>query len=208
MDGKALKRNFVTIVALAEPADLAMLAVQHFDRRGRIPAGARKAINIVGVTFFNASWILVPLLSQPRLKKPWAAWGKALGAPLMLCGALLGGISTWNRKIIGIETPNTLVTGGVYRYLRHPTYAAVIAGSLGWAFFRGTPYAAVALPPLALESIAAGLYEEKAQLVPLFGRDFEEYRKATPFFPATLSALFIVVYVLALAGMNGRFLEE
>lgn len=208
MDGKALKRNLVTIVALAEPADLAMLAVQHFDRRGRIPTTARKAINIVGVTLFNASWILVPLLPQPRLKQPWAKWGKILGVPLMLGGALLGGISTWNRKIIGIETPNTLVTGGVYRYLRHPTYAAVIAGSLGWAFFQGAPYAAAVLPPLVLESIAAGLYEERAQLVPLFGEDFAQYRKATPFFPAAMTALFLAVYVLALAGMNGRFLEE
>ena len=37
--------------------DLTMLAVQHFDRGGSIPPGARKAVNLAGVTLFNAAWL-------------------------------------------------------------------------------------------------------------------------------------------------------
>ena len=178
------------------------------DKGDNIPPKVKKVINIIGVACVNASWIIAPLTRQPKLRRPWAKMAKVIGIPLMVGGGVIGWSSTRDRKIIGVETPDSLVTEGMYRYMRHPTYAALLAGSLGWTLFRGAPYATAALPPLALGILAAGLYEEGVQLKPLFGEEYEEYVKKTPFFPRSLTVLLAIIYLLSIFALNERFLSS
>ena len=207
MDRKTLKKNTIIISAISQTADLGMMALYILDKEGRVPSKIKTAVNFIGVACVNVSWIIAPLTRQPKLRQPWSRLGKIMGVPLMLSGAIIAGASTWNRKIIGIETPGSLIKGGMYRYMRHPTYAAILAGSLGWTLFMGAPYAAASLPSLALQLLAGGLYEERMQLKPLFGEEYEAYRKRTPFFPRSMVALLLLIYLLSLLGLDEAFTE-
>lgn len=208
MDRRILKKNAVIISAISQTADLGMMALHVLDRERKVPSSVRTAVNVIGVAGVNASWIIAPLTRQPRLREPLSGAARLLGAAFMLGGAAVGGVSTWNRRIIGIETPDGLVREGMYRYMRHPTYVAILCGSLGWSFYMRAPYAAAALPPLALQMLAGALYEERMQLKPLFGEEYEAYRSVTPFFPTSLAAAFAALYLLSLFCAGERFIER
>jgi protein-S-isoprenylcysteine O-methyltransferase Ste14 len=208
MDKRTLKKNVGIVTSISLASDLLMMVVHLMDKDEKIPGIARKAINVAGVTGVNAAWSIAPLTAQRRLRKPWSTAARALGTALMFSGAYIGFSSTLSRKIIGVETPESLVSEGMYRHMRHPTYAAIIAGSLGWSFFERAPHAAVALLPLAAQMLIGGLYEENLQLKPLFGEDYEAYRQRTPFFPRPLTLFLAAVYSLALCAMNNIFLAE
>lgn len=70
-----------------------------------------------------------------------------------------------------------LVTGGLYRYVRHPLYTATLA--LFWA----TPVMTwnwLALSLGATLYILAGIYFEERKLLAEFGRAYAAYRRRTP----------------------------
>ena len=79
-----------------------------------------------------------------------------------------------------VAPTKALVVGGVYRYVRNPTYLAVLAAIVGQAAFFGQPvllgYAAVA------GAVMAGFvytYEEP-KLLATYGQAYREYRHAVP----------------------------
>lgn len=71
---------------------------------------------------------------------PWLSW---VGLAILAVGGALG---TWGMLALGRNlTPfpkpiegGELVTHGPYRFVRHPIYAGLIFGTLGWALFRGS----------------------------------------------------------------------
>jgi protein-S-isoprenylcysteine O-methyltransferase Ste14 len=124
------------------------------------------------------AWSSVPLPT-------WARWaGIALGA-------LAAGLLVWTLRTLGTNITDTvvtrrehtLVTGGPYRWIRHPFYVsallAVVANSLAAAngFFFATGVAVFIM--LALRS-----HIEEAKLIERFGDDYRDYAKRTgAFFP-------------------------
>lgn len=68
-------------------------------------------------------------------------WLRGVGLVILAVGGVLG---TWGMVALGRNlTPfpkpvegGTLVTHGPYRVVRHPIYAGLILGTLGWALFR------------------------------------------------------------------------
>jgi protein-S-isoprenylcysteine O-methyltransferase Ste14 len=69
---------------------------------------------------------------------PWLRW---LGLAILATGALLGtwGMVTLGRNLTPFPKPiegGDLVTHGAYRLVRHPIYAGLILGTLGWSLFR------------------------------------------------------------------------
>ena len=69
---------------------------------------------------------------------PWLKW---VGLAILAVGGLFG---TWGMLALGRNlTPfpkpiegGELVTHGPYQFVRHPIYAGLIFGTLGWALFR------------------------------------------------------------------------
>jgi protein-S-isoprenylcysteine O-methyltransferase Ste14 len=61
--------------------------------------------------------------------------------------------------LVAIQPGHTLVSSGVYRYIRHPSYLGLLVNALGWGLaFRsglGVLFAALLVPPL-LARIHAG----------------------------------------------------
>jgi protein-S-isoprenylcysteine O-methyltransferase Ste14 len=80
--------------------------------------------------------------------------------------------------LVAIQKDHTLVTTGIYRYVRNPSYLGLLAGSLGWALlFRsgiGVLIAALLLIPLV-----ARMRAEERLLAGQFGAEYESYRART-----------------------------
>jgi protein-S-isoprenylcysteine O-methyltransferase Ste14 len=80
--------------------------------------------------------------------------------------------------LVAIQPGHTLVTGGVYRVIRHPSYLGLLVNSLGWAFaFRsgvGLLLTALTVPPLV-----ARIRAEEALLHTHFRGEYDVYRSRT-----------------------------
>lgn len=77
--------------------------------------------------------------------------------------------------LVAIQPGHRLVTDGIYRFIRHPSYLGLMLGSLGWAFvFRsglGLIVTALTLPPLL-----ARIDAEENLLQAHFGAEYAAYR--------------------------------
>lgn len=80
--------------------------------------------------------------------------------------------------LVAIQPGHTLVTGGVYSVIRHPSYLGLLVSSLGWGLiFRsavGVLLAALTVPP-----ILARIRAEENLLRAHFGGEYETYRART-----------------------------
>ncbi|MDN0073474.1 isoprenylcysteine carboxylmethyltransferase family protein [Crenobacter sp. SG2303] len=80
--------------------------------------------------------------------------------------------------LVAIQPGHTLVTTGVYRTIRNPSYLGLLINSLGWALaFRsgvGMLLTALTLPPLI-----ARIHSEEALLRSQFGSEYDAYRSRT-----------------------------
>jgi protein-S-isoprenylcysteine O-methyltransferase Ste14 len=80
--------------------------------------------------------------------------------------------------LVAIQRGHTLVTHGVYRVIRHPSYLGFLVASLGWALaFRsglGVLLAALLIPPLF-----ARINAEERLLRSHFGDEYDVYCRRT-----------------------------
>jgi protein-S-isoprenylcysteine O-methyltransferase Ste14 len=80
--------------------------------------------------------------------------------------------------LVAIQPGHTLVTGGVYGVIRHPSYLGLLVGSLGWALaFRsalGVLLTALLIPPLV-----ARIAAEERLLRTQFCDEYDAYRSRT-----------------------------
>jgi len=106
------------------------------------------------------------------------------------CGVALfavgGALRLWPVYILGdrfsglvaIQPGHTLVTSGIYRIIRHPSYLGLLVNSLGWGLaFRsgvGVLLAAFLIPPLV-----ARIRAEERLLRTQFGEEYDAYRART-----------------------------
>jgi protein-S-isoprenylcysteine O-methyltransferase Ste14 len=81
-------------------------------------------------------------------------------------------------RLVAIQPGHTLVTTGLYRVVRHPSYLGLLVNSLGWALaFRsgvGVLLTALLIPPLI-----ARIGAEERLLRSQFGGEYEVYRRRT-----------------------------
>jgi protein-S-isoprenylcysteine O-methyltransferase Ste14 len=106
-----------------------------------------------------------------------------LGVALFAAG---GALRIWPVFVLGrrfsglvaIQPGHTLVTTGVYRLIRHPSYLGLLVNATGWALaFRsgvGLVLTAFVLPPLV-----ARMRAEERLLGAQFGAEYEAYRART-----------------------------
>ncbi len=129
--------------------------------------------------------VVLQLALLAALLLPWSAdsFGLSGFVPLALAAALGAWALTANRpgNFSVLPAPRTgarLVTGGPYRYVRHPMYLAVLLAALGLALGWRTPVHAMAFPALALVlHVKAGL--EERLLLARFPA-YRDYRERTP----------------------------
>ena len=77
--------------------------------------------------------------------------------------------------LVAIQPGHKLVTTGIYRFIRHPSYFGLLLGALGWALaFRSG--VGVILAALNLIPLVARMNAEEALLTSQFGAEYENYR--------------------------------
>lgn len=111
----------------------------------------------------------------------WAGWLGVLllaGALLIFARAHLDLKSNWS-PTLEIRQDHTLVTNGIYRYIRHPMYASqwvwVIAQSLLLQNWLAGPSALLTFIPFYLLRVRA----EEKMMLDTFGDQYREYAKKT-----------------------------
>jgi protein-S-isoprenylcysteine O-methyltransferase Ste14 len=80
--------------------------------------------------------------------------------------------------LVAIQPGHKLVTSGVYRVIRHPSYLGLLVNALGWtlAFRSGV---GVLLTALMLLPLLARIHAEERMLQTQFGREYDAYRSRT-----------------------------
>jgi protein-S-isoprenylcysteine O-methyltransferase Ste14 len=80
--------------------------------------------------------------------------------------------------LVAIQENHQLVTGGLYRVIRHPSYLGLLMGLFGWALvFRSAIGLLISL--LLLPPLVARMNSEEALLESEFGERYSEYRRRT-----------------------------
>ena len=145
------RANRWVIVAFALIGVLAAYLPAYTDREGFWTFDG-DAVRWLGVVFFAAGGAL----------RIW---------PVFVLGRRFSGL-------VAIQPGHTLVTGGVYGIIRHPSYLGLLANSLGWALaFRsgvGVLLTALLIPPLL-----ARIHAEERLLRTQFGGEYDTYCRRT-----------------------------
>jgi protein-S-isoprenylcysteine O-methyltransferase Ste14 len=80
--------------------------------------------------------------------------------------------------LVAIQPGHTLVTGGIYGLIRHPSYLGLIVSTLGWGLafnsWVGALLAALHVPP-----VLARIHAEERLLQSQFGDEYVAYRART-----------------------------
>ena len=140
--------------------------------------GFRLAIFIVAVVLFR----LVDVQNLSLQIAPKNGFVEAIGFIIFLAGL---GLAVWARIYLGNNwgMPMTqkrdpeLVTGGPYRFIRHPIYTGILAATLGCAVADSLWWLAVFVI-MALYFIPSAVVEEKT-MAKLFPNDYPAYKKRT-----------------------------
>jgi len=155
---------------------------------GNLSAGVREArgnrwvipvLVIIGV--LNA---YLPAYTDRR--ELWTIDGDTLRWVGVMLFAAGGALRIWPVFVLGdrfsglvaIQPGHTLVTSGVYRVIRHPSYLGLLINSLGWSLaFRSA--VGVLLTVLLILPLLARIKAEENLLRSQFGDDYNRYRSHT-----------------------------
>ena len=179
---------------LAHPARVALvvvtiaLTIAALFAGGNLSSGEREdrsnrwVLPVFGLIGIVSAWL--PAYTD-RLNL-WCIDGDAvrwLGVVLYAAG---GALRLWPVHVLGnrfsglvaIQPGHTLVTGGIYQYVRNPSYLGLLVSTLGWGLgFRAL--AGVVLTLLLIPPLVARMRAEEALLQSQFGAEYDAYRART-----------------------------
>ena len=92
-------------------------------------------------------------------------------APVFVLGRRFSGL-------VAIQEDHELVTGGLYRVIRHPSYLGLLIMSLGWSLAFQSD-AGIVLTAILLVPLVARIQAEEALLRSHFGAEYDRYRDRT-----------------------------
>lgn len=124
--------------------------------------------------FVPISWLTLPVLPPSQ----WKIWC-ALGAALTFLGLLF---TVWARICLGrnwssvaaVKVDHELVTGGPYRWVRHPIYSGLLLAFVGTALAIGQ-WRGVLAVVLSLIAIAQRILVEERFMREQFGNSYNTY---------------------------------
>ncbi|UXU92147.1 methyltransferase family protein [Burkholderia sp. S-53] len=164
-------------------ATLAMAVVAMFTE-GNLSAGERENRDNrwVLAAFAASGFLLAYLPALTDRLDVWTFGGEAvrwLGVALYIAG---GALRLWPVFVLGkrfsglvaIQPGHTLVTDGIYRRIRNPSYLGLLVNSAGWALaFRSG--VGVLLVALMIVPLVARIRSEEALLRSQFGAEYDAY---------------------------------
>ena len=164
------------------------LLVSAFFTQGNVSPGVREDR---ANRWVIAAFTLIGLLSAyfPAFadrRDFWIIGGEGLRWMGVVLFALGGTLRMWPVFVLGrrfsglvaIQPGHELVTDGIYRYIRHPSYLGLLVNALGWALaFRSG--VGVLLAALYVPVVLARIRAEERLLATEFGAPYEAFRART-----------------------------
>ncbi len=147
----------------------------------RAPRGAQRGFALV---FYLLPPFILPLLPQPRVSWPLLA---RIGSSLVLLTAMAA-IRMMAQRELGafpvLRQRSSLVTTGIYSWIRHPMYLSNILFAAGWALLFPGIYALLCIPIWMFSYVILSFFEEQG-LEEEYRRGYPEYKKKVRcrFFP-------------------------
>lgn len=80
---------------------------------------------------------------------------------------------------VQITNDHKLITNGLYRHIRHPSYTGLILGFLGTVLFLQAPLAAILFVMLGIPAYLYRIKVEEQALLGVFGQQYENYMART-----------------------------
>lgn len=148
----------------------------------------RLAYNLLSaITFLPLLWLMVILPDRQLYAIPWPWLGLTLTVQIaMLILLIVGVLQTGWLDFTGLsalinaqESPSKMVTGGLYRWVRHPLYTAGLI--FVWLTPRMTLNLLLVLAASTVYILLGARYEER-KLLREFGEEYARYRATTPMF--------------------------
>ena len=145
----------------------------------------RLLYNVFAVLSFIPILAIAALTNSPILyivPFPWSGL-MVFGEILAVAGLVVAFLQTdvWDfiglRQLGDAKAASELKTGGLYRYVRHPLYAAGLA--FIWLFPHMTLNILVLNIPLTIYILIGAFFEER-KLRSAFGKEYADYAAATP----------------------------
>jgi protein-S-isoprenylcysteine O-methyltransferase Ste14 len=167
-----------TAVAVAVLAQYSWSMRGHFSSKGMPQGAILIAVVVLAATAFLL--VLQWLLPQP----PWAVLlGLAveLGSLVLFWAAIRASRNARLRLAFDEENPDTLVTEGPYRYLRHPFYTSYLIFWAGWAIAVWSPWSLLPLLAIVVIYVTAARGEERKFEKTALARDYQAYKQRTGF---------------------------
>jgi protein-S-isoprenylcysteine O-methyltransferase Ste14 len=122
------------------------------------------------------SWFTLCPADPLRVELPspvrWIGLAIFIFGTILAVGALL--------QLRGVENIDRLVTGGLFKKLRHPMYLGFISWIVGWSIYHSA-IASLGIGVLGIASVLWWRRLEDARLEVQFGRRYHEYRLTTWF---------------------------
>src|SRR5262245_44068308 len=164
------------------------LTVAAFFAGGNLSPGVRedRGNRWVLPVFFVIGLLAVYLPAYADREGLWVIDGEVVrwaGVALFAAG---GALRLWPVFVLGdrfsglvaIQPGHALVTGGIYRVIRHPSYLGLLISSLGWGLAFHT-WVGVLLASLLVPPLIARIHAEERLLASQFGAEYEAYRVRT-----------------------------
>ena len=179
---------FSSAARLALAVVLAALSISALFSEGNLSPGEREdranrwVLIVFGVIGLLSAW----LPAYTDRKEIWTLDGDTvrwLGVALFAAGGVL---RLWPVFVLGrrfsglvaIQPGHTLVTTGLYKVIRNPSYLGLLVAALGWALaFRSS--LGVLLTVLLLPPLVARMRAEEKLLRAQFGQQYESYLART-----------------------------
>ena len=175
----AAETAFIAAVAVWAVFEFAMRVRQRL-RAGRPATPDTSAI--VLVPCLAAAVIATQVLGR-RGGRPWPGglvWPVVAGLVLMAAGI---GLRAWSIAALGrffqyqiqIQPGHLVVTGGPYKYVRHPSYTGIALVLTGIALASGDVWSLVAAAALGGAGLAVRIHAEERQLARALGGEYERF---------------------------------
>lgn len=174
-----------------------LLFIPFYKKMDKKPAGTyfafviAFAIEMHGIPFsmYVISWIVGKNLPEGvlwghTLVSQIGFWGMYIniGCAVISLFLILNGWYNIHKKYWSKETgKGSLVTSGVYRYIRHPQYTGLVLLSIGMMAEWATLPLLILLPIMVFMYVRLAKREEK-DMIGEFGTEYREYMKTTKMF--------------------------
>lgn len=180
------------IYVLAYALLAGFFVIERFVRRGKDTKNMNRTNNDKGTTTFvsivmGMAFILLPispLLNWSGIGAVCVLWIGVLGLLLGMAGLVIRyfAFTTLGRffsRTLREAENHTLVTSGIYKYIRHPGYLSDFLIFIGIALAMNNLISTIVVPATFVPAYVYRIHIEEKMLIGIFGKQYVEYQKSS-----------------------------